>query len=717
MPPITGSQSITLPNGVRLELLFGDNDFRGLGKVSVGDMALRSGRLPMFVEIRNPSAIAFCNYTLRDQQQLGDGVTLEFAMEALSGGMMEWMVHEVRNRYNTADWTADPQPAGDSRLWLHLLPVNRTIGGREYVGFSYQYRYHSLEIPIYKILDRGSWEIGGCALGNEFWMRNCFVPSIVPITSSEQFHSTEWYLPDCANPNIFQFLPLQTELQGFSFSASAAGMLITWATEVAHIRSLFEKPRGTDELLHLHEHCADLQHTFLTAPVEVLYSAGDTDFTARANAYEAVRELVHETLHAQLGMRRERVTTYGVIEEWEPADISRYTTHGVPLLLNAGVKTIYVANHFENNMNVWGVSNMCCTVDYKVAESVGTDRLAAFCRKAHDGGARVEMWANTSVSTLTHIFHKQQGAQDRIRFLPTAGSIMEALGTVADAWVRNPSNALEADHYTPLFAVMNLRCPEVRAYWLACWEAARHMGLDGIFLDSSFNLSSDKFHFVQNSTAGRDGATADQSHLLGFYRPATEPPSAILSQFRAHLELMTDMQRLGYVYCNEDLGVFGIHRHGPGVAARLTSLPIWGDSICNFDVPALLQAGADPDDVFFRGLAYRMMWPLYWDCKQHRLSFHYQGHRGESDTPADRHLALLKAFTEVSELMLHREILPGELGVRYRAGARQTLWAFVDVDVPLATVARVHDILSGESVETDNVQAKAQRVYSIEERG
>jgi hypothetical protein len=30
---------------------------------------------------------------------------------------------------------------------------------------------------------------------------------------------------------------------------------------------------------------------------------------------------------------------------------------------------------------------------------------------------------------------------------------------------------------------------------------------DAIFLDSSFNLSSDKFHYLQNSRAGRGGAT------------------------------------------------------------------------------------------------------------------------------------------------------------------------------------------------------------------
>ena len=49
-------------------------------------------------------------------------------------------------------------------------------------------------------------------------MRNCFVPSVTRIESVAQFYSTEWYVPNCANPSALQFIPLQTELQGFSFT-------------------------------------------------------------------------------------------------------------------------------------------------------------------------------------------------------------------------------------------------------------------------------------------------------------------------------------------------------------------------------------------------------------------------------------------------------------------------------------------------------------------
>ncbi len=708
-------QGLSLANGIHIALQ-GEAEFQGLGQVTLGETVLRSGRRPMFVEIRNPGGITLCRYRLQKVKATAAGTTLTFSMDRKEGGMLDWMVHTVRTRYSTADWTEAPRPAEDTTLELDLRPVTRTLGGTAYTGFSYQYRYRSATIPIFRILDRGTWEPGGRAVGNEFWMRNCFTPPVVAITSVEQFHSTEWYLPDCANPSIFQFLPLQTELQGFTFTSGPQGTLVTWVTEVAHVRSLFEKPRGKDELVHWHEHTGDLALAFSTAPVEVLFAPGQQDAVGRANAYEAVKEQVHETLHAQLGMRRERVPPYGIIEEWGPADMDRYRVSGLPKLLAAGVRLIGLANHFQNNMNTWGVSNMCCTVDYQVAESVGREPLAALCRDAHAAGAEVEMWGNTSISTLTSIFSQRNGNADRIRFLPREGSIMEALAQTTTGFVRNPSNAIEADHYTPIFAVLNLRDPVVRDYWLKRWgEAHDQIGLDGIFLDSSFNLSSDKYHWVQRLEAGQSGGTADQTHLLGHYRPEQEPPQAILSQYRAHLDLMVAMQRLGYRYDNEDLGVFGLHRHGPGVVARLGCLSIWTDCIANLDVPALRQAGADPDDVFFRGLAYRMMWCLFWHPEHDALSFHFAQIRGPEDRPTEWHFQQLRLFEKLNPLMLERTILPGEKAVLYRGGESQVLWVFEDMN--FTPDGDLYDMTTAQHLPAGPVRLARQHVYTLQPAG
>jgi hypothetical protein len=702
---------LCLGKDLTVELLQDGEIFLGLGSISCGGIPLRSPRRPMFVEIRNPFGVELLNFRLTPQEITPQRILLSFSVDHREGGLMEWMVHEVRPRYNTADWTSGPRPAADTALDLELRPVERTIGGHSYSGFSYRYHYRSSTIPIYKILDRATWEIGGSARGNEFWMRNCFVPSIVRFESRDQFYSTEWYIPDCPNPSAFQFVTLQTELQGFSFTASPEGLLLTWATEVAHIRSLFEKPREDELMVHLHEHCGDLGHAFSTSPMEVLFSPGARNRVDLANDYEAVRELVHETLHEQIGMRRERVTTFGHIEEWTPADLDRYRKQGLPKLLEAGARTIGLANHFANNMNVWGVGTFCVTVDHKVPDSVGEEKLRAFCVDAQAAGAAVQMWGNTAISTLDLLFDNRVGNSDRIRFLPREGSIMEVLDK-STSFVRNASNAIDADHYTPEFAVLNLRDPRVREYLLGSWRKAHdELGLSAIFLDSSGNLSSDKFHYVQNTDAHQFRATSDQAGLLGFFRPKEEPPAAILSQYRAHLEFVVEMQQIGYAYANEDLGVFGIHRHGPPAAARMDCLFLWTDCVTSFDAPAIRDAGYDPDDAFFRGLAYRMVWALHWDVSQDALSFRYWGLACEEDAPRPGHLALLRAFDTVEPDMQRREILPNESGVLYRSPSRAILWAFEDLTVPEASW--MLDVLSGE-VTLPPFHARRHRVYVLE---
>ena len=87
------------------------------------------------------------------------------------------------------------------------------------------------------------------------------------------------------------------------------------------MRTLIEKPRAADVFVHMHEHCGDLSDTLESAPMEVLFSPGATGRVERANVHGDMLELVYETLHADIGLRREYVPTYGQIEEWEEADL------------------------------------------------------------------------------------------------------------------------------------------------------------------------------------------------------------------------------------------------------------------------------------------------------------------------------------------------------------------------------------------------------------
>ncbi len=678
----------------------------GLGAVRApAGTLLRSPQRPMAPALRNPFGVALLNWRVEGTRcGPGDRHVIDLGCDRLDGGPMEFMLHTVRPRWNTADWSLGCRPATGTRLSLELWPVERVLGGRRFAGFGYQYRYESPDIPQYKILDQATWEIGGNAIGNEIWLRGA-EPSIHPVKSLGDYYSSEWYLPGIANPNIFQFKPLQTHLQGFTFTAAAQGILVTWTPAMHHVRTLIQKDRGSDRIVHLHEHCADLGSTLASAPMEVLFwSRGGTDRIDRANAYEDVRELVHATLHERAGLARERIGVSGMIEEWGAADLRDYAERGLPKLLAAGVRTVDLANHFENNMNTYGVDNMCCTVDLRVAESVGEDNLRNFCRIAARGGAAVRMWGNTSLSTISSLLLGESpdsaDLPSRIRLRPAADSPAQTVFRTPQAWVRDPSGSIEADHYRPRFAVMNLRDPGVRKYWLDAWRhAVESIGLGGIFLDSSFNLSSDKFHWWQDERArSGGGATADQAHLLVHQRPSAAPTATIQSLYLAHLEVVAEMQRMGCRYCGEDQGVFGVHRTGWNIPTNLNALFLWADCLQNFDVPLLREIGANPDDVFFKALAYRAVWMLHWNPRHDCLSFHQYQFRGDFDAPTEYHLGLLRAFDAVEARMRRRVILPGEAGVRYEApDGSLVLWTFQDLELPVSGEVGVRDVVGNRS--------------------
>ncbi len=706
-------ESIELIPGVRIELLSEGSRFLGLGKVEIDGETVRSSRRPMFVDIRTPDGIEFFDFELRHRTRTPQGVVLEFSMKARASGLQDWMLHTIRNLRATRDW-AEPEWTPNAVLKLHLRGIETTFDGRTFRGFEYSYEFESKDHPIYRLLDQSSWAIGDSLPGSTFWLRNCFAPSIHNFKKGDDFYSTEWYLGSISNPNIFQFQPFQTNMESFTMMTAEQGQLLTLAPQLFHLRSFFEKPRKTEELLHRHEHCGDLTTHFKSTPIQVLFCPQIATATDLINLNEAVRDEVSNSLHRQAGLRRERITTYGVLEEWDLPDLQDYSERILPHFLELGIRCIFLPNQFQHNLNVWGVSNMCCTVDYRMPNAVEEAKLKAFCERAHQGGAVVQMWGNTALSSLDVTLRPQnKNRPGPVDFLPEKDSILEVLDKTGQAYIRNPSGAIEADHYNPLFLCLNLREPAIREYWHQCWQKARgEIGLDGIFLDSSFNLSSDKFHYSYQNTTTENGATVDQSHLLGQTRPETGASSTIASMYFAHLQLISEMQGYGYHYCGEDVGVFGLRRSGPGIEMRLDNLFLWGDSYATFHREAIRKAGQDPDDIFFRGLAYRLMWNVYWNFTRQTISFSQSGGTVD-DNPSSWHRALLQAFNQAESRMLQRHVLHSERGILYRGKEADILWSFSAFEHPLKPNQTARNLLTGESVATSPLRTEKHGVYEI----
>lgn len=714
---ITLPSHITLPGAVVVPLSCdGTGRWLGFGQISVGGVALRSGRLPLGVDIRTPDGVQISGYQpIACRAIEGGGTALEFACELHPGGAMDWMLHTVRTRVNISDWSRVDELAQDTRLIVELRPVQRHIRDVSMHGFSYRYHFTSNHLRIHRILDRGSWEIGGEISGNTVWSRSAFHPADHTFTSDATARlSSEWYLPGITNPSIFQFLPWQTNGQGFSFTRNDAGCLVTWAHGVTHIRSLFERQRGAQEFMHLHEHCGDLSGDFSTVPMEVLFAPGATQRHSMINLYEGVRDLVWNTLHDEAGIRRERIQSYAVVEEWGLPDFATYRHEAIPTLRALAPKWVMIPNQFQNDMNTWGVSNMCCTVDLKVSDAISAEHLTGFCADIRAWGGQIEMWGNTSFSGLTYHFgirdHMTHGRQGRIQHLPWAGSVGEIAAKTPQFWLRNQAGHIEADHYNVVFCCANLREPAVTAYWHTAWKDLHEkIGISGIFLDSSFNLSSDKFHW-QGEVQGHGGATPDQAHLHGKGRPEREPPGAILTQYHAHLQLVATMQGYGYRYSGEDIGLFGVNRAGASCISRIGNFHLWSESVCAFDAHAIRAVEHDPATVFFTALAYRQIWTIYWNFLAKKLAWTLDKPRDADDLPSTEQIALIQAFDRVESAMIERTVMP-DGNVLYQHGQQHVLWAITATKIPLPSTLSVMDVLARTTSEKNSLEAQARHIY------
>ncbi|MCG9894740.1 MAG: hypothetical protein MH204_04635 [Fimbriimonadaceae bacterium] len=712
---------ILLNTQTRIELRSRDGGPVGLGGIEIAGLPMRDATRPICAEIRTPDGLRFVPHRVRAVETVADSTVIRLEVQAVADGPMEYMLHTVRARHRTGDWSQPPSVSEETELRLELKPITRSFGSRTFQGFAYRWVWSSPDHPIYRILDLATWEPGGDALDCEFWLRNATSPSIWRPESAETYLSTEWHLPGIHQPNIFQYLPYQTQLCGFTLTHSARGVLLNQTVEPGHIRSLFEKERGSRLLVHRHEHCGDLAHDFSTHWMEVLWCPEPVaDEVDRYNLWESIREALWSDLNQKVGLEPVPVSAYAVMEEWGLPDVDRYIEEGLPKVLEFGAKTIMIPSWEFNNMNTWGASNMCCVVDWNISDHVGEDRFKTFCSIARDAGARIEMWANTALSGLQFCLDLSDENEPSPRITPLArkGRVWEKVREAKHPWVRNPAGHIEADHYAPVFCQVNMRDPIMFDHWQSAWKRYHdEFGLGGFFLDSSFNMSCDKFSFLQCAqpdAAGPKGATIDQLRVPGSDRPDPEPPAAIESQYFAYLKMLVEMQRNGLQVCTEDVGAFGIGRSGPGILARLASLPMWLDTICVFDAELLKEDGHDPEEVFFRGLAYRVMWFLYWCPQENVLSWRQDRPNDPAHLPTSEQSALFQAYSRAWHHFGTRTIHEGERAVEYRRDGRRLIFTLQPLSLDLDGPRRITNLITQESRTADRLESPARQIFLIE---
>ncbi len=644
-------------NGVLVEVLKEGTDFAGLGQVQWGRRKLRSDELPIMPLITTPNGYVVRRLEFEEVQKEGEEIVISLAPHVAPVGRMEWLCYDGQDRWNVGTWGQDPVRDRGGMLQVALAPVQREIAGVSFVGFSYAYRFRSRKYHVYRIHDRATWELGGWATGNSFWMHGPFNDPQKTIQNKQDAFTTAWVGEDAEGQalQLQQFLPLFTHLQGFGFQFDAHSLLLTAFEEVFHCRSLFQKEEGRNCLVHWHQLCSDLAGLVEFPPLQVLCVDRESEDQAdMANLYSAIRNELQAQYRGQTGVSPERAEPGGCLDGACPDE--RSMERGMDSLAGAACKRVFVPHLLEVN----------APEDETVA-----------------AGRQAEKRARKVIEDM----HSRA---------------LEAYLSLADCcagWVL--ADSLEGEEPVAAGAALVAEALRDQETWDRLLEHMRKLkkefGVDGLFAADVLRSVADDLAWVGQPGRNRIARSSGTIRSLQARR----------------IKLVKALQQMGYRCTVRGLG--GLDTPGRAVPYEYIAGReyMFRDAALRFPAEQISEEGDDLVEAFFRGCANRVAYTL--PCRVNTAR-----RDGLPEWWEDSFAAINRASQAVREYMERGCLLPGGRGVLWRGGAPDVtvLWAYKDFARKVEPRCEVFDVIASEPVEVEEegnqFQAEQCCVYLIQ---
>jgi len=303
---------VEFDNGVAVEVRAVGGVYGGIGRVRRGRQELRSPKLPIMPLIAAPDGCEVCRLELADLDSAGDELTIKLRPYFKLGSRTEEHTPDGGHIWNVGQWEQEPTRDRSGWLWLRLREVNRLVGEHEYAGFSYGYKFRSRKHRPDCIHDRATWELGGRATGNTVIMPGCRQNPLRRIANKQDRFTTALSFPGGSK---VQFLPLFTQLPGFTFQFDRGGVLATAFEKPFDCRSLVQKKAGSNHLVHWHQmrppassagQCLDfpaLEVTWADSPA--------TRVADRISQYVTLRDYLHGRYQRAVGIQGDGAACVG----------------------------------------------------------------------------------------------------------------------------------------------------------------------------------------------------------------------------------------------------------------------------------------------------------------------------------------------------------------------------------------------------------------------
>ncbi len=671
------SYKLSFDNGISLEILRQGSTFQGLGNVKMRRRKLRSAELPIMPLIRTPDGHEVTSLRFASMRKGADSLTIALIPYMRRCARMEWVCYDGQDRWNVGPWEREAERDRGGSLRLCIRGIERTIGGVDFVGFSYSYKFRSRKYRIYRIHDRATWELGGRATGNSFWMQGPFNTVQKTFRNKSEGFTTSWCRSTRRAVQLQQFLPLLSVLQGFTFQFDPQSLLVTAFEAPFHCRSLFQKNPGQNYLVHWHQLCGDLGNCLEFPALQVLTaeSAAQSDIE-RANQYCAIREELQRDYCEQSGLVRERVVVGSRLVGGNGSCLESLE-RGLDEVAHTGCKRVHVPGLMRILTPPAGPEQPRKGRSTSLQKAFR--QAQGFVQHAHHRGMEVALALRDCC--LAWVVAASMGEENPDLWRRLQGR--DGNGLVARALRDEDARQLLLDH---------LR------------KVRKELGVDALFVDSILDEIADQFDWVLPT--GEDAASGAKGDP-GLDEDAGE----IRGLAGARVSLIVALQSMGYKCPLASAGGMVV----PGVSLDYDVLRgrefMFRDRVLGFPYDQIIESGAEPLEVYFRGCANRLSYAPRYSVAR--------GLDGRLESWArSEYAAINKAYHAVRDYMEHSRLLPDDLGVLWDGADPdvRVLWAYKEFAWDVGKRAEMFDVMASKPVEPEEgvFTAVAWKAYLVQ---
>jgi len=478
--PQTTHTEVTL-GSCRLELRSAAQRFIGIGRVWIGDTPVRSGRLPMSVYTQTFTGLESDGVELLGVQQKRHEVRISTRLLFRPLRVKLMRDHSFDPIHDLGDWDTSAI-TGAGNLDIVLRPATDSFNGVAFAGFSYHYEYSSKDVPIFYLLDRASWELGGDITGaTAVSQSSCSAP--VATFRKNTAWSTEGFLHFLveqggdANPVMTHNLPRWASHGSFDFQYKGNDTLIGVFDRVELIRSVLVRDAGKPELKTFDKHIFDQALTVATAPKNIMLSNGSRSDVDQRNLWSWIFEDTEDRARAEFGIREEPMIPHLYQNFWCNFTVDSYYKDLLPAAKAIGVRRLFLDNLKKSAMTErtpfpgrfnW---NMCCGHEYEIAPELGgVPRVKAFVEEAMKHGIHPMCWTNNDQALSSPINNTER--DDKGWFVRMEDTRLKWGGA-----------------YACVMSVLDMASDDARDYFVESHiRIKQETGLDTFFFDSFYNL-------------------------------------------------------------------------------------------------------------------------------------------------------------------------------------------------------------------------------------